>query len=102
MTSEYEGLPLTLIESISYGVIPIVYASFSSVYDIVENNKNGILIPKESTGYNQKQMVKEISTLIENNHLKEELGYNAYQSSKNFDIKYIYNKWNNLFNQYTS
>ena len=43
LTSEFEGFPLVLAESMSFGVIPVVYGSFSAIYDIIENNKDGII-----------------------------------------------------------
>ncbi len=45
LTSEFEGFPLVLMECMSFGVIPVVYGSFSSVYDIIQDNIDGIIIP---------------------------------------------------------
>ena len=102
MTSDYEGLPLTLIEAISFGTIPIVYESFTSIHDIIKNGENGIIIPKSAIGFNKQLMIEEISRLIENDQLKKRLSYNAYISSRKYDINHIYNQWNILFNSYLS
>ena len=40
ITSNSEGYPMTLVEAMHYSCIPIVYDNFSSVYDIIDNNKN--------------------------------------------------------------
>lgn len=45
LTSDIEGFPLVLAECMSYGVIPVVYASYPAVYDIVKDQENGIIIP---------------------------------------------------------
>lgn len=44
LTSEYEGFPLVIAECMSFGVVPIVYGSYSAVYDIIENGKNGAIV----------------------------------------------------------
>lgn len=39
LTSEYEGFPLVLAESMGFGVIPVVYNSYSAVGDIIDDGK---------------------------------------------------------------
>ena len=102
MTSYHQGLPLTLIEAISFGTIPIVYESFTSIHDIIKNGENGIIIPKSTMGFNKQLMIEEISRLIEDDQLKKRLSYNAYISSRKYDINHIYKQWNILFNSYLS
>lgn len=45
MTSSYEGMPLTILEAMSFLCVPIVFDSFPTVHDLIDNNKNGLLIP---------------------------------------------------------
>ena len=100
MTSEFEGLPLTLIEAISFGVIPIVYASFTSVSDVIDNYKNGITL-SNNNGYNSKLMLTEIIKIMNDNEQMSRISHNAYMSSQRFDINNIYIKWNELFNSFS-
>ena len=44
MTSTTEGLPMVLLEAMSYGVPCIAYNTESGVKDIIDNNKNGFII----------------------------------------------------------
>lgn len=50
-TSEYEGFPLVLAECMSFGVIPVVYDSYSAVRDIIDDGKDGVVILYEKNGY---------------------------------------------------
>lgn len=45
LTSNYEGFPMTLLESISRGLPVVSYDSPTGPADIVQNGKNGYLIP---------------------------------------------------------
>jgi glycosyltransferase involved in cell wall biosynthesis len=48
MTSAYEGWGLTLTEAQQMGVVPIAFDSFGAVYDIIENEYNGLIIPNST------------------------------------------------------
>lgn len=45
MTSEFEGMPLTLIEAMGRGCVPVVTDIESGVRELVRNHVNGFLIP---------------------------------------------------------
>ena len=44
MTSEYEGLSLSMIEAQTFGCVPVAFNSYSSLSDIVEDGVNGFSI----------------------------------------------------------
>ena len=44
MTSAYEGWGMTVIEAMQNGVVPIVFNSYSAVYDILTDEEDGIII----------------------------------------------------------
>ena len=98
LTSEFEGFPLTIPEAMSFGVVPIVYGSFSSVYDIISNNSNGIVIPYNKKGFNPDEMALELSKLMENENKRWDMAQKAYSASKNYTIDKIYQKWLSCFN----
>ena len=70
LTSDLEGFGLVVIESMSYGVVPVVYGSYEAIYDIIDNGKSGLitLIP-----YNSQKTIDCISLLIENEKLRKEM-----------------------------
>ena len=92
LPSFFEGLPNALLESMSYGVVPIV-TSVGSIGEVVENYKNGIIVPK----YNHKKISDHIINLFDNNKLFNSLSLNAYETIKNnFSLSsYIIN--NNIY-----
>lgn len=52
LTSAYEGFGMVLIEAQQYGVVPVAFDSYASVHDIVEDGRNGFLVPeKDKTKY---------------------------------------------------
>lgn len=54
MTSSYEGTPCVIQEALQNCIIPIVFNSYESVTDIIENNYNGFLIePFNITEYSK-------------------------------------------------
>lgn len=97
LTSDFEGFPLVLTECMSYGVIPIVYGSFNAVYDIIDDNKDGYIIPySKEKGFVAKDMAEKIEFLINNDGKRNEMALAAIEKSKKFSIETIYKKWEEL------
>lgn len=44
LTSDFEGFGLVLVEAMAYGCVPVAYASFTSVHDIIDDG-NGLTVP---------------------------------------------------------
>ena len=95
MTSIYEGFPLVLAEAMSRGSVPIVFDSFKSVHDIIENGVNGIIVK----AFGIKRYAKELGRLVEDKTLREMMAKDAIQTSKKFNIEAIGTKWIELFNE---
>ena len=100
LTSEYEGLPLILAEAMSYGVIPVVYGSFSSVYDVIDDGKNGIIVPYNPKGFDPKIMADAITAVVTNTKQVSNMAQSAIVKSKEFNIEPIVKEWEKLFNEF--
>jgi glycosyltransferase involved in cell wall biosynthesis len=51
LASDYEGLPLSLLEAMGYGLVPVVSDLESGIREVVDES-NGILVPvKDVSGY---------------------------------------------------
>lgn len=98
LTSEYEGFPLVLAECMSYGVVPIVYDSYSAVKDIVDNHVNGITLPYHPNGYDAKEAAQRISEVMKNDLNRKKMALAAIDKSKCYSIENIYNEWEQTFN----
>lgn len=98
LVSEYEGFPLVTIESMSYGVVPVVLGSYAACYDIIENGKNGFIVP---TPFRTQMFADVVDSLICNKALLKRISEEAYNSSKNFSRRKIVGKWNELMDEVT-
>lgn len=93
LTSDFEGFPLVLTEAMSFGVIPVAYGSFSAVYDIIEDGKDGIIVPKGNEGFNADVMAERIKPLMANHDKLNYMALNTIEKSKNYSIDKIYEQW---------
>lgn len=87
LSSDYEGLPLTLLEAMSLGVIPICTPA-GGIIDVVRDNENGYLSQNFSNEelYNKiKQALKEKGK-INRERIKKE--YETYYSMETCTYKY--------------
>ena len=89
-TSDYEGLPLSLIEAQVYGCVPIAFNSYASLKDVVTDGKNGIIVNPESgvDGFAQ-----QLSALMKDNKLRHQLALNAMNNTNKFSSNNIAQKW---------
>lgn len=99
MTSDFEGFPLVLAEAMTFGVIPVIYDSFEALHDIVDDGKNGLIVPKVNGSFSVELMAEKLRCLMSDDIMREELMRNAIERSKDFNIDGIYNKWVEIFNE---
>ena len=93
MTSSFEGFGLTLTEAQQNGVVPIVFDSFKAVYDIIEDNFNGVIVENN----NIKEYAQKLTFLMQNDKERQILAKNALESCKKFSPENIVEKWKDLF-----
>lgn len=89
MASLTEGLPMVLLEAMSYGLPCIAYEIPSGVSDIIKNNQNGYIIKNR----NQEEYIKKLEKLMDDNKLRKEMGNNAIHSIDKFSKETIIKKW---------
>lgn len=95
LPSFFEGLPVALLECMSYGVVPIT-TDVGSIGEIVRNNYNGIFIKVKDS----QSIYDKISMLHYNRDIIDNLSRNAQNTIfKNFSpTKYI-KKLNKIYNE---
>ena len=76
LPSYNEGLPMTILEAMSYGV-PTISTAIAAIPEVI-NDKNGVLV---SPG-NVEELENAIESLLSNNDLREFLSRNAYEDAK--------------------
>ncbi|MDH7508577.1 MAG: glycosyltransferase family 4 protein [Methanomassiliicoccales archaeon] len=93
MPSHYEGLPTVLLEAMACG-LPVVATDVCGNRDVVNNGKNGLLVPPKSA----QKMAEAISMLLEDKDLRIKLGRNA---RKTVEEKYTWDVvTDNVLNAY--
>lgn len=95
MTSATEGFGMTLVEAQQYGVVPVVMDTYSSLHEIIESGKNGIIIPdNDLEGY-----ATAVEKLMMEPMYRKQLAENGLRTCKKFTVNHIADEWENLFNQ---
>lgn len=99
LVSEYEGFPLVLPEAMQYGLIPVVYGSFSAVYDIIDDNQDGKILPYKKDGFDAFGMAQKLESIM--NMSDEErvlMQKKAIKKSMMFSKDVILDEWESKFN----
>ena len=89
LTSWSEGLPMVLLEAMSYGLPCIAFNTKSGVSDIIDDNKNGFIINNR----NKEKYVEKIDELMNNKELLSEFSKNSITKAREFTSKEIVKKW---------
>lgn len=89
MASLTEGLPMVLLEAMSYGIPCIAYETASGTNDIILDNQNGYIIKNR----NEEEYIKKITKMIKDEKLRKRLGKNAKESSKRFSKEEVQKIW---------
>lgn len=89
MTSAYEGWSMVLVEASAYGCIPVVFNSYASAKDVVQDGINGILVP----AFNKKAYADSVLKLIRNEHERKHLSAAAKENAGSFSLEHIGGKW---------
>lgn len=92
MASLTEGLPMVLLEAMSYGLPCIAYETASGVNDIIDNGKNGYVIKER----NEELYVKRLQSLMDDATLRKKMSKEALEKVKCFSKENIVKKWYNI------
>lgn len=96
LTSDFEGFPLVLAECMSFGVIPAVYNSYSAVGDIIDDGKDGIVIPYNNDGYKADEAAVMVAKIMGNDEKREQMALAAIEKSKEYSVERIYGEWKKI------
>lgn len=92
MTSKFEGWGMTLIEAMQQGCVPIVFQTFSSVKDIIEDGVCGYLIQPD----NYFSFECKTKLLTHNDTLWNALSENGKKKTLQFSMSKVILDWNKL------
>ena len=93
LPSYFEGLPMSLLECMSFGVVPIT-TNVGSIGEVVYNNKNGVFIQKQNTT----DIVEQFIRFNDNRRLLQTLSQTAKSTIfKMFSPSIYINNLNHLY-----
>lgn len=100
LASEFEGFPLVLPESMSFGVVPVVYASYPAVYDIIEDKIDGLILPYNTQGFDSHDFAFLLQSLMRLHNMDLlQMQKKAIEKSRNYSIDVIIKQWEEKFKQ---
>ena len=90
MTSEYEGLPLSILEAQSYGCVPIAFDSFASLRDVVKTSETGVIVDRfgDIDDYTEK-----LKNLMHDDSYREKLSRATSGFTYKFSPEAVTEKW---------
>jgi colanic acid/amylovoran biosynthesis glycosyltransferase len=98
LMSDYEGMPLALMEAMSCGVVPVCLEEASGVNEIIEHGKNGFIVKDRLEDYQ-----RHLQLLIEKPSLWKEMSINAKKTiEEKYSAEITHAKWVDLFNNHAS
>ncbi|WPO77145.1 glycosyltransferase family 4 protein [Flavobacterium sp. KACC 22761] len=89
MTSRSEGFPMVLLEAMASGLPCVAFDCPIGPRTIITNEENGFLIPEND----YEMYVEKLSFLIENEESRLKFGKNAKQTSENYSVDKVMEKW---------
>ena len=95
MASVTEGLPMVLLEAMSYGVPCIVYKTASGTGDIVKDGINGFIIENRDS----KMFIKDVDKILMDDDLRRKMGKEAVKTSEKFSKKEVVKIWNKMLKE---
>ena len=96
MTSLFEGLPLTLLESRQFDVVPMAFDTFSPVHELIADGKDGFII-KEGDIDNY---AKRLQQLMLDKDLRETMAQKGRVYLDHYSVENVMAKWYQLFQSF--
>jgi glycosyltransferase involved in cell wall biosynthesis len=72
LPSFYEGLPMALLETMAFGLVPVT-TDVGSIRDLVADGQNGIIVAR----YSSADIVQALTRLMDDKHVRGKLSENA-------------------------
>lgn len=92
MASVTEGLPMVLLEAMSYGIPCIAYETASGVNDVIDNDINGYIVKNR----NEKEYIERINLIISDDNKRRKMGKEAQKKANTFYKNEILKIWNKI------
>ncbi len=95
MASNFEGWPMVLGEAMRQGCVPVVFNSFASASDIVEDFVSGFLIKP----FDKKQFAKRLECVMKDEDMRMKMARSAIAKTNEYCLDGIVAKWYSLLSR---
>ena len=94
LSSDYEGMPNSLIEAMCIG-LPVISTKVSGSNELIEDGKNGLLVDIN----NKDELVKAMKKMLKDNDYSNSLANNATRICEIVDSNIVVDKWIDFINK---
>ena len=95
LMSDYEGMPIALMEAMACGLVPVCLQETSGINEIIEHGVNGFIVKNRGKDYQEK-----LQLLVNDRSLWETMSKNATAAiQQKYSSKITHQKWFELLNQ---
>ena len=96
LMSDYEGMPIALMEAMACGVVPVCYVGEGGVDEIIAHGVNGFIVKNRGKDYQEK-----LQLLVNDRSLWKTMSKNARATiQQKYSSKITHHKWYELLNQF--
>ena len=94
LLSDFEGLPISVLEAMACGVVPVCLDMRSGITELIKNGKTGYIVDDRDEHF-----IETIKELKADNQIWEEISVNAKQLvTGNFSLEISCNSYSSFFN----
>ena len=92
LSSDYEGLPISVIEAMS-AALPVITTNAGGVGELVKNNVNGIVVPVGDL----QALKNAMAEISQSQKMRSDMGKASYLISEGFDIGACAKEYEGIF-----
>lgn len=97
MSSHFEGLPMVMIEAMTCGLPAVTFDFKCGPKDIIENGKNGLLVPEGDV----QALADAMKRLMSDEPLRRQMGTEALKIKEKYSEEAVMDRWLRLFEKLT-